>query len=62
MMLLESDIIHCEVLGTHIIVLNSTKAAKDLLEKRSNIYSDRCAVAHGLTSYLIWYTGRRLSW
>ncbi|KAH9995638.1 CyP450 monooxygenase [Russula compacta] len=34
-----SDIIHVEFLGTHVVVLNSEKAAKDLLEKR--IYSDR---------------------
>lgn len=31
------------MLGTNIIVLNSYEAAVDLLEKRSAIYSDRCA-------------------
>ncbi|GJE96516.1 cytochrome P450 [Phanerochaete sordida] len=36
-----SDIIHFEVFGTHVVILNSAQAAKDLLEKRSNIYSDR---------------------
>ncbi|KAI0306165.1 cytochrome P450 [Multifurca ochricompacta] len=38
-----SDIIHTELFGTHIIVLNSSKVANDLLEKRSSIYSDRYA-------------------
>ena len=30
-----------KILGQVIIILNSPKAAKDLLEKRGNIYSDR---------------------
>ncbi|GJE96484.1 cytochrome P450 [Phanerochaete sordida] len=38
---LGSDIIHFEVLGRHIVVLNSVKAARDLLEKRSSNYSGR---------------------
>lgn len=36
-----SDILHLEFFGTHLVVLNSEKAANDLLEKRSSIYSDR---------------------
>ena len=43
-----SDIIHAELFGTHIIVLNSDKAANELLEKRSSIYSDRCGGFHSL--------------
>ncbi len=39
---LGSDIIHAELFGTHLVVLNSEKAATDLLDKRSSIYSDRC--------------------
>ncbi|KAG2151680.1 cytochrome P450 [Suillus bovinus] len=35
------DILHVEVLGRHIIVLNSVKAAIDLLDKKGSIYSDR---------------------
>ncbi|PPQ86501.1 hypothetical protein CVT25_008245 [Psilocybe cyanescens] len=35
------DIIHFRVLREHMIILNSLEVAKDLLEKRSNIYSDR---------------------
>ncbi|ETW78616.1 cytochrome P450 monooxygenase 3 [Heterobasidion irregulare TC 32-1] len=38
---LGSDIVHAEVLGTHIIILNSEKAAKELFERRSSLYSDR---------------------
>ncbi|EKM55873.1 uncharacterized protein PHACADRAFT_209385 [Phanerochaete carnosa HHB-10118-sp] len=36
-----SDLVHFEVLGTHIVVINSAEVAKDLLEKRSSIYSDK---------------------
>ncbi|QRV77605.1 cytochrome P450 family protein [Ceratobasidium sp. AG-Ba] len=38
---LNSDIVHAEVLGRHIVVLNSMEAAVDLLDKRSANYSDR---------------------
>ncbi|KAH9959806.1 cytochrome P450 [Russula dissimulans] len=37
----DSDIVHAEFLGTHVIVLNSAKAVHELFEKRSSIYSDR---------------------
>ncbi|KAF7371180.1 Cytochrome P450 [Mycena sanguinolenta] len=37
----KSDIIHLNAAGTSIIVLSSVEAANDLLEKRSNKYSDR---------------------
>ncbi|KAI0295324.1 CyP450 monooxygenase [Multifurca ochricompacta] len=36
-----SDVVHADVLGSHIIILNSAKAANELLDKRSSIYSDR---------------------
>jgi len=35
------DIVHLEALGQHIVILNSAKAAIDLLERRSSIYSGR---------------------
>ncbi|KAG8686686.1 hypothetical protein FRC09_013975 [Ceratobasidium sp. 395] len=38
---LNSDIVHAEVMGRHIVVLNSTEATIDLLDKRSSNYSDR---------------------
>jgi cytochrome P450 len=37
----KSDVIHLDVFGTSIIVLNSAKAAQDLLEKKASIYSSR---------------------
>ncbi|KIP12382.1 hypothetical protein PHLGIDRAFT_62333 [Phlebiopsis gigantea 11061_1 CR5-6] len=36
-----SDLIYLELFGAPIIVINSSKAAHDLFEKRSSIYSDR---------------------
>ncbi|KDN35434.1 hypothetical protein RSAG8_11572, partial [Rhizoctonia solani AG-8 WAC10335] len=38
---LKSDIVFLEILGNRIIVLNSKKAASELLEQRSALYSDR---------------------
>ena len=36
-----SDIIHLQAFGSHIVVVNSVKAANELFEKRSRIYSDK---------------------
>lgn len=38
-----SDIISLKLPGTTIIVLSSTEIARELVGKRSSIYSDRCA-------------------
>ncbi|KAG6872554.1 hypothetical protein C0995_008898 [Termitomyces sp. Mi166 len=38
---LGSDMIHLDIAGTSIIVLNNAQMATDLLEKRSSIYSNR---------------------
>ncbi|GJE97160.1 cytochrome P450 [Phanerochaete sordida] len=38
---LGSDIIHFEMLGRHIVVLNTIKVARDLFDKRSDNYSGR---------------------
>jgi hypothetical protein len=38
------DVLSFHVFGQVIIVLNSVKATKDLLEKRGEIYSDRPAI------------------
>jgi hypothetical protein len=35
------DILHIEVLGQHIVVVNSLKIAIDMLDNKSAIYSDR---------------------
>ncbi|KAF9016760.1 cytochrome P450 [Hymenopellis radicata] len=37
----DSDIIHLDVAGTSIVVLNSAEAASELLDGRSALYSDR---------------------
>jgi hypothetical protein len=39
----DSDILHFDILGTSVVVLNSYKAAKELLDYRSGIYSSRWA-------------------
>ncbi len=36
-----SDVVHTDVLGTHMVIINSAKAANELFDKRSSIYSDR---------------------
>ncbi|KAH9973229.1 cytochrome P450 [Lactifluus volemus] len=46
-----SDIVHAKMFGTNIIVLNSAKAANELLDGRSAIYSDRPAMP-GLTTLI----------
>ncbi|ELU45229.1 cytochrome P450 domain-containing protein [Rhizoctonia solani AG-1 IA] len=38
---LKSDIIYLSLLGHEIVVLNSSKVASELLDKRSALYSDR---------------------
>lgn len=41
--LIDSDIVHINLAGTHLIVLNSELAISDLFDKRSTIYQGRCA-------------------
>ena len=36
-----SDVIHVDALGTHLIIVNSAKAAKEMFEKRFSLYSNR---------------------
>lgn len=40
-MISDSDLIYLNLLGTPVVVLHSAKAAYELFEKRSAIYSDR---------------------
>ncbi|KAH9934348.1 cytochrome P450 [Fomitopsis serialis] len=35
------DVVHLEALNDHLVILNTVQAAKDLLDGRSTIYSDR---------------------
>jgi hypothetical protein len=37
----DSSVIHLNLTGTHLMIVNSADAAYELLEKRSAIYSDR---------------------
>ncbi|KAL4266770.1 cytochrome P450 family protein [Pleurotus pulmonarius] len=69
-----SDIIHLRVLGNSIVVLNSQKAANDLLSVRSRLYSDRSVSTMinellgwgGMVSLMpyghAWRTRRRAIW
>jgi hypothetical protein len=38
---LDSDILHVDAAGSSIIIVNSWKAANDLFEKKSSVYSSR---------------------
>lgn len=40
-LIIPGDLIYLEILGTRLLVLNSEKVAQDLLDKRSQNYSDR---------------------
>ncbi|KAI0259756.1 cytochrome P450 [Gloeopeniophorella convolvens] len=51
-----SDVIHVDVLGSHIVILNSERAANELLERRSSIYSDRLGMDFNIG--LLPYGGR----
>ncbi|THU86092.1 cytochrome P450 [Dendrothele bispora CBS 962.96] len=61
------NIIYLDVLGTPIVVINSASAARDLMDKRSSIYSDRPRPVTGLDQTFplkqygeAWRTQRRL--
>ena len=49
--LADTDIIHLDVVGKSIVVLDSYEAAVELLEKRSKMYSDRWAPSHYEVEY-----------
>jgi hypothetical protein len=38
---MSGDIVYSRVLGQHIIIINSIEVARELLDRRSAIYSDR---------------------
>jgi hypothetical protein len=40
-LLTDTDIIHLNVAGTSLVVLDTSEATTELLERRSSIYSDR---------------------
>jgi hypothetical protein len=41
------EMVYLSIFGRNIVILNSAKAAVDLLHKRSSIYSDRPYMAMG---------------
>lgn len=41
----ETDVVYLNMFGTDMIVLNSSEAMEDLLDKRSAIYSDKVTIA-----------------
>lgn len=50
---LDSDIIHLNLMGTSLIVVNTREAARELFDRRSAIYSDKCVeFCHLAKSYL----------
>ena len=40
-MFADSDVLYLNLLGADHVILNSSEAISDLLDKRSSIYSDR---------------------
>ncbi len=48
-----SDVVSMEVLGQPVIILNSAKAAMELLEKRSAIYADKPSALRQVNTRLI---------
>jgi hypothetical protein len=55
------NILSFQIFGQVIVVLNSAEAAKDLLEKRSAIYSDRPALPILEMCVLQYFTHRVLA-
>ena len=53
----KGDIIHLSIIGKPMIILNSAKAARDLLQVRGAIYSDRPISA--LYKMLVIFSGTR---
>ncbi|KAG1876583.1 cytochrome P450 [Suillus subalutaceus] len=56
------DISHVEVLGQHIIVLNSVKSAVDMLDKKGTVYSDRPVLPMGGELHRWRHHSANLSW
>ncbi|KAF5366012.1 hypothetical protein D9758_006591 [Tetrapyrgos nigripes] len=52
-----SDVLHIDIFGDHTVVLNSAKAAEELLERRSGIYSSRPTMYMANESGLGWNFG-----
>jgi len=60
--LTDSDIIHLSAAGRHLIVLSSTQAVVDLIEKRSSVYSDRPRAVMLNEMYVLIHVERAQTW
>jgi hypothetical protein len=49
----QGDIMYLSALGQPVVVLNTQKAAHDLLTKRSNVYSNRPRLVSGICIFFI---------
>lgn len=47
---LESKILHFQVFGQSMVVINDLKIAQDLLDKRSAVYSSRYELLHEVSN------------
>ena len=55
----DTDILYLNVAGTSFVVLDTSEAAMELLEKRSSIYSSRSLLF--LIILITWYSSRKQS-
>ena len=46
--IIDTDILHLNIMGTHLVVLNNDTVATDLLEHRSAAYADRVPKPFGI--------------
>ncbi|KAA1478838.1 hypothetical protein DENSPDRAFT_756420, partial [Dentipellis sp. KUC8613] len=53
----DSDILHVDVFGTYIVIVNSAKIANELFEKRSLLYSDSVTLTQHCSLKLEWVLG-----
>ena len=45
----DTDILHLDMMGSHIVVLSNTGVAAELLEQRSRIYCDKVCEPFGIS-------------
>ena len=57
MLCADSDIIHVNVLGTSMVILNSYKVATELLDQRSSTYSSRQVDSNTLFQSIFFFYG-----
>ena len=50
----ETDVLYMRLFSTDFVVLNSSEAISDLLDKRSSVYSDRAGYLSSLPAFSLW--------